>query len=150
MRHLCCDPSNGTWALSEATVTSSSNPAPEGGPLRHVSWSPTGSDLAVIDSVGRVTIMSIFSTLNKSSLHRPSQMDPVDDLHRVVGNFWLHIAPYGGSNRPVSTISLSGSMLLKCSQNTENIKWSCCERRLYVQIRCIVRTYIRPMPSQSY
>lgn len=101
LRNLRCHPGNGTWALSDPTITSSTIPAPEGGPLRHLSWSPTGSELAIIDSVGRITIMGLFSTLNKSSLQRPSQLDPVDDLHRVVGSFWLNIAPYGSGTRPV-------------------------------------------------
>lgn len=101
LRNLACDPADGTWALTEPTITTSASPALEGGPFRHVSWSPTGSELAVIDSVGRVTILAIFSTLNKSELKRPAQFDPVDDLHRIIGTFWLHIPGYSG-NRTVS------------------------------------------------
>jgi mediator of RNA polymerase II transcription subunit 16 len=63
----------------------------EGGPLKHLSWSPNGSDLAAIDAAGRVTILSVFSTLNKPTLSRVGQGDPSDDLHAVVGSFWLNL-----------------------------------------------------------
>lgn len=51
----------------------------EGGPLKHLSWSPTGCDLAAVDAAGRVTILSVFSSLNKPTLSRVGQGDPSDD-----------------------------------------------------------------------
>jgi mediator of RNA polymerase II transcription subunit 16 len=73
----------------------------DGGPLKHLCWGPTGSELAVIDAAGRVTILSLFSSLNKPTLFRHAQMDPADDLHAVVGCYWLNLAPFPQS-RPVS------------------------------------------------
>lgn len=94
LRNLRCHPDNGSWSLSEATFTPNFTTALEGGPLKHLSWSPTGCDLAVIDAAGRVTILSVFSTLNKPSLNRPCSFDPADDLHGIVGSYWLNLAPY--------------------------------------------------------
>lgn len=101
LRNLRCHPDDGTWGLSEPTVTPAFTATFEGGPLKHLSWSPTGSDLAAIDSSGRVTILSLFASLNKPTLHRPPTADPADDLYSVVGCYWLNTAPYP-PNRPVS------------------------------------------------
>ncbi|KAK2624763.1 hypothetical protein QTJ16_005956 [Diplocarpon rosae] len=94
LRNLRCHPTDGSWGLSEPTVTPGFAPPLDGGLLKHISWSPTGSDLAVIDSAGRVTILSVFTSLNKPSLSRSAQADPADDLHGVVGSYWLNLAPY--------------------------------------------------------
>lgn len=93
LRNLRRHPDDGSWALSEPTVTPPFTTTLDGGPLKHLSWSPSGSDLAVIDAAGRVTILGLWATLNKPTLHRPSQVDPADDLHRVVGCYWLNLAP---------------------------------------------------------
>jgi mediator of RNA polymerase II transcription subunit 16 len=110
LRNLRCHPENGTWALSEPTVTPNFTSTLDGGPLKHLSWSPTGSDLAVIDAAGRITILAVFSSLNKPSLSRPCQSDPADDLHGIVGCYWLNIAPYP-SNRPVCSAGPNNSRL---------------------------------------
>ncbi|TVY15907.1 Mediator of RNA polymerase II transcription subunit 16 [Lachnellula arida] len=99
LRNLRCHPGTGNWGLSEPTITPAFTANLDGGPLKHLSWSPTGSELAVIDCAGRVTILAIFSSLNKPTLHRPCTGDPVDDLYGVVGCYWLNLAPYP-PNRP--------------------------------------------------
>jgi mediator of RNA polymerase II transcription subunit 16, fungi type len=71
----------------------------DGGPLQHLCWSPNGSDLAVIDSAGRVSILAIHNALNKPNLIRSAQIDPAEDLHAVVGTFWLNVYPL--QQRPV-------------------------------------------------
>jgi mediator of RNA polymerase II transcription subunit 16 len=93
LRNLRCHPRDGSWDLSEPTVTPQLTTNLDGGPLKHISWSPTGSELAVVDSAGRVTILQIFSSLNKPTLARPCNTDSADDLHAVVGSFWLNLAP---------------------------------------------------------
>lgn len=101
LRNLRCHPENGSWGLSEPTVI----PFPrtlDGGPLKHLSWSPSGSELAIIDSAGRVTILSIFASLNKPGLHRQCQLDPTDDLSSVVGCYWLNLPQYP-ANRSASS-----------------------------------------------
>ncbi|KAM3071384.1 Mediator of RNA polymerase II transcription subunit 16 [Clarireedia jacksonii] len=92
LRNLRCHPRDGSWDLSEPTVTPQLTTNLDGGPLKHLSWSPTGSELAVVDSAGRVTILQIFSSLNKPTLARRGQTDSAaDDLHAVVGSFWLSL-----------------------------------------------------------
>lgn len=99
LRNLRCHPENGVWGLSEPTVIPQLTNNLDGGPLKHLSWSPTGSELAVIDSAGRVTILQIFSSLNKPMMCRPCNPDTADDLHAVVGCFWLSLGAV--PNRPV-------------------------------------------------
>jgi len=101
LRNLRCNPSDGDWGLSEPTLTQAAAMNMEG-PLKHLAWSPTGSELAVIDNLGRVTILGIFASLNKPSspIIRSCQTDAADDLHRIVGCYWLNQAPYP-ANRPV-------------------------------------------------
>jgi hypothetical protein len=99
LRNLRCSARDGSWGLREPTLTPPLGNM-EGGPLKHLSWSPTGSELAVIDAAGRVTILTIFSSLNKPTLARHPQTDPTDDLHAVVGCYWLNLAPYP-QGRPV-------------------------------------------------
>lgn len=101
VRNLRIHPDDGAWALSVPLVTPNFSNSMEGGPLKHLSWSPNGSDLAAIDAAGRVTILSVFSTLNKPTLSRVGQGDPSDDLHAVVGSYWLNLTTIP-PNRPVS------------------------------------------------
>jgi mediator of RNA polymerase II transcription subunit 16 len=111
LRNLRVHPDNGSWSLSEPSTTPNFASSLDGGPLKHLSWSPTGCDLAVIDASGRVTIMSVFSSLNKPSMSRPCSIDPADDLHAIVGSFWLNVAPYP-LNRPVcQVLSLKNALV---------------------------------------
>ncbi|KIH87170.1 mediator of RNA polymerase II transcription subunit 16, fungi type [Sporothrix brasiliensis 5110] len=99
LRYLRTDAEDASWALSEATSYaqfSSSNTQTTfaGGPIVHLAWAATGhSELAVIDSVGRVSILAFSTSLNKPFALRSWEADPVDDLHAVVGCYWLPIVP---------------------------------------------------------
>ncbi|RDW88854.1 hypothetical protein BP6252_00886 [Coleophoma cylindrospora] len=99
LRNLRCHPEDGTWALSEPSETPPLTSDLEGGPLKHLSWSPSGSELAVIDAAGRITILGLASTINKPTLSRNAGVDVADDLHAVVGCYWLNLPP-NPTNRP--------------------------------------------------
>lgn len=94
LRYIRANPKDGTWGLSEPTPFT---PWPNlaGGPIVHLSWSPTNSssELAIIDAVGRVLIFTFGANLNRPSLIRRWDTDPVDDLHAVVGTYWLNVVP---------------------------------------------------------
>lgn len=98
-RNLRAHPYDGTWALSAPTEYPKMVTSVEGGPLQHVEWSPNGTDLAVIDASGRVSILAMTSSLNKPSVARNGLVDQgVDDLHSIVGCKWLGLLPV---QRPV-------------------------------------------------
>lgn len=98
LQNLRCDPADGSWSLTEPL------PLPRlvesDVPLKHLVWNPLGSDLAVIDSAGRVAILSLFNSLNRPTMSKSCREDPADDLQRVVGCYWLNLAPLT-PNRPV-------------------------------------------------
>ncbi|KAK5652559.1 hypothetical protein OQA88_10320 [Cercophora sp. LCS_1] len=90
LRFLSCHPDNGSWDLSAPTPCNIPSPSPGGIPISHLAWAPTSSpELAVIDAVGRISILSFSITLNRPYFSRRWDSDPTDDLHAVVGCYWV-------------------------------------------------------------
>ncbi|GAB1311111.1 Mediator of RNA polymerase II transcription subunit 16 [Madurella fahalii] len=105
LRFIRCNPDDGDWDMSEpspwSAVSQGPSPGPTpsssslslasaGAPFVHLAWSPTTTpDLAVIDALGRLTILTFSITLNRGYLARRWDADPVDDLHAIVGCYWL-------------------------------------------------------------
>lgn len=83
--------SDGSWELSEPASCSMFSPPLPGGPIVHLAWAPTNSpELAIIDAFGRVCLLTFPLTLNKASfIARKWDSDAADDLHSVVGCYWL-------------------------------------------------------------
>ncbi|KAK8089694.1 mediator of RNA polymerase II transcription subunit 16 [Apiospora hydei] len=93
LRYIRAHPKDATWGLSEPTRCAVS-PNISGGPIVHISWAPTqSSELAVIDAAGRVLILNFNTNLNKMYPSRKWDGDPVDDLHAVVGTYWMNPMP---------------------------------------------------------
>ncbi|KAF4984834.1 hypothetical protein FZEAL_62 [Fusarium zealandicum] len=93
LRYLRRHPYNGSWDISDPTTCHLVKGTPAI-PIVHLVWAGTSSpDLAIIDAVGRVTIVSFSISLNHPFLQRKWDTDPVDDVHAVVGAYWLSIAP---------------------------------------------------------
>ncbi|GJN83792.1 mediator complex subunit [Purpureocillium lilacinum] len=93
LRFLRCNPSNGSWDLSEPTTCDLVKGSPTV-PLVHLEWGATSSpDLAVVDAVGRVAIVSFPIALNHPFITRKWDADTVDDGHALVGSHWLAVAP---------------------------------------------------------
>jgi mediator of RNA polymerase II transcription subunit 16, fungi type len=60
----------------------------------HLAWAPTSlPELAVIDAVGRVMILNFVTNVNAPAIARRWDNDSVDDLHAVVGSYWLNTTP---------------------------------------------------------
>ncbi|RSL56616.1 hypothetical protein CEP53_006736 [Fusarium sp. AF-6] len=93
LRYLRRSTDDGSWDLSEPTTCQYVKGSPAV-PLVHLVWATTSSpDLAVIDAVGRVSIVSFSISLNHPFLQRKWDTDPVDDVHAAVGAYWLGITP---------------------------------------------------------
>ncbi|KAJ5140385.1 hypothetical protein N7448_003793 [Penicillium atrosanguineum] len=90
VRHLQCRPSDGKWVLSEEFSLGSVTEAHSGSQLVHLSWNETGSELAVADCLGRVSIYSISMALNSVTGLRQATFDSSDDSNQVVGMMWLN------------------------------------------------------------
>lgn len=61
----------------------------------HLSWNEGGSELAIADSAGRVSVFAISMAMNSFGGSRSAMMDADDDGNQVVGLLWLNM------NRPV-------------------------------------------------
>ncbi|KAF4455021.1 mediator of rna polymerase ii transcription subunit 16 [Fusarium austroafricanum] len=93
LRFLRRSPEDGSWDLSDPTTCSFVKGLPTV-PIVHLVWAGTSSpDLAVIDADGRVTIVSFSISLNHPFVQRKWDADPTDDVHTIVGAYWLNVAP---------------------------------------------------------
>ena len=100
LRFLRCHPETGVWELSPPTSCAALPPATGGVPIANLAWATTSSpELAVIDALGRIAILSFSITLNRPYLTRRWDQD-TEDLHPVVGCYWLPLSPTPPS-RPV-------------------------------------------------
>lgn len=91
-RFLRSRPEDAAWELSEPYVYSTAVVPMHttAGPIVHLAWSSTPTpELAVVDAVGRITILNLGIMLNRPFITRKWDADPVDDLHVVVGCYWL-------------------------------------------------------------
>lgn len=106
VRHLQCQPLDGKWTLSDDTPLLPVTEAHSGHQLVHLSWNETGSELAVVDSSGRVSIYSILIALNSIAGQRQAAFDPDDDGSQIVGMMWLN------TQRSVSYLPAVGWIIL--------------------------------------
>lgn len=114
LRFLRCNPDTCEWELSEPSSWSPAAPspptaapnsdtpaptAPATAPFVHLAWGPAfaHTELAAFDSLGRVTLLSFASHLNRPYTVRRWDTDAVGDLHAVAGCYWLPIG--GPSNK---------------------------------------------------
>lgn len=107
LKHLICDSYDGQWKLSKGYSLDDLPPVHDGGDIVHLSWSHSGSELAVVDLLGRISVFSIFITMNRLNSSRRCILDPEDHLGAVVGLMWLHTTPaHNSPERPVSMDSV--------------------------------------------
>ncbi|KAI0117720.1 RNA polymerase II mediator complex subunit Sin4 [Nemania sp. FL0031] len=92
LRYLRSNPNDAAWELSESKVITPWQNL-NGGPVVHLSWGPANSELAVVDAVGRVLLLNFNSDLNRPLVTRRWDGDAVDDLHTIVGTYWLNQLP---------------------------------------------------------
>ncbi|KAJ5279815.1 Mediator complex subunit Med16 [Penicillium angulare] len=106
LRHLKCNSSVGKWALSDETPLAPVTETHGGNQLVHLSWNETGSEMAVVDCLGRVSIYSISLALNSISPVRQAQLDSSDDSNQIVGMMWLNTQRMASTYPMLLTIRL--------------------------------------------
>lgn len=57
----------------------------------HVTWSPHGTDLLIIDSAGRIAVAVVYIALNRLIVTKALNCDPEDNMNAVVGFKWLDL-----------------------------------------------------------
>ncbi|KAJ5880877.1 Mediator of RNA polymerase II transcription subunit 16 [Penicillium subrubescens] len=90
VRNLQSRSSNGKWVLSDEFPLGPVTEAHGGNQLVHLSWNDAGSELAVVDCLGRVSIYSVFMALNNITGLRQATYDSSDDSNQIVGLMWLN------------------------------------------------------------
>ncbi|BCS25797.1 mediator of RNA polymerase II transcription subunit 16 [Aspergillus puulaauensis] len=90
VRHLQCQKSDGKWTLSDETPLNQVADAHDGHALVHLCWNESGSELAIADTSGRVSIYSIPIALNSVNGARQAAFDAADDGAQIVGMTWLN------------------------------------------------------------
>lgn len=90
LRYLQCSQSDGKWQLSDESPMSSVTESHGGAQLVNLSWNESGSDLAVVDCFGRISIHSVSIALNSMTCFRQPSSDSSDDSNQIVGMMWLN------------------------------------------------------------
>jgi hypothetical protein len=91
IRNLLCRPEDGRWTLGGEFPVSQVSPNDDGQQIVHLSWNPSGSELAVVDMLGRLSIFTIYIAVNRLNQSRSSIVDQEDDLGAIVGMSWLNV-----------------------------------------------------------
>lgn len=91
LQHLVCKPEDGKWDLSEESPIEAIPHLHKGQKLTHLSWSPTGSELAVVDANGRISVLIMSLAMNNILVLRSPSKDLEDDLNAPVGMYWLNL-----------------------------------------------------------
>lgn len=124
VRHLQCRSSDGKWQLSEESPLGSVTEAHSGSQLVHLSWNETGSELAVVDCLGRVSIYSLSMALNSITGLRQASFDSSDDSNQIVGMMWLNTSRSVGHDQSRgSSRHTSDTMLGSCLPSSSQGEW---------------------------
>ena len=76
--------------MSEETPLTPVTETHGGNLLVHLSWNESGSEMAVVDCLGRISIYSISIALNSITGVRQAHFDSSDDSNQIVGMMWLN------------------------------------------------------------
>ncbi|CAL8583760.1 hypothetical protein XPA_009378 [Xanthoria parietina] len=90
LRNLYCDPATGLWNLSDGEDAKAIALLHNGHTLKHLSWNHTGTELAVIDTLGNISVSSLLTSFNHSSVSRRCMLGAEDNLSVPVGSMWLN------------------------------------------------------------
>lgn len=102
LRNLYCDPVTGLWNLSDGDDAKATAQVHNGHTLKHLSWNHNGTDLAVIDTLGNISMSSLLTSVNHSSVSKRCVLGADDNLSVPVGSMWLN------QDRQVSLNFVSG------------------------------------------
>lgn len=83
---------DGQWRLSEyvePTLMDKLSGFYRGFDFVHVAWGPSGNELLVIDSCGRIAVGYVFVALNRIIIQKLLNYDPDDNFNAVVALKWL-------------------------------------------------------------
>lgn len=86
-----CNPRDGQWLLTEGFPVPQARRVHEGQQLVHLSWNTAGTELAVVDVTGRVSLYAVYMSVNVLQALWGGFQAPEDDLSELVGFWWLNM-----------------------------------------------------------
>lgn len=89
--------------------------------LVNLSWNQLGNELVIFDSLGKVSIFNITTSLCEFSIPKKCVLDVEDQLNEVVGLVWLN------TDKPV--ISMMKSRMMQEHAYCHSTHFSCLHRR---------------------
>lgn len=84
-----CNPKDGQWILTEGYPVHQVVRAHEGQQIAHLSWNAMGTELAIIDVLGRVSFFGVYMSVNMLQCYAQFT-DQEDDLGAMVGFWWMN------------------------------------------------------------
>ncbi|KAL8736286.1 MAG: hypothetical protein Q9166_000441 [cf. Caloplaca sp. 2 TL-2023] len=90
LRNLYCDPATGLWTLSDGDDLGTVTMIHTGHTLKHLSWNHSGTELAVADTLGNISVFSLLVSINRCSVSRRCVLGAEDNLSAIVGLTWLN------------------------------------------------------------
>jgi mediator of RNA polymerase II transcription subunit 16 len=94
LRAFARDPSTRKWDLGRDWQLEIPHEGASEFPYVHISWSHLGTDLAVVDAAGHVSIFNCASALERMEYKRVELAQPDADMDAVVGMHWLALSPH--------------------------------------------------------
>ena len=90
-RSLMFQSATAKWELSKGYPIVQRSTTGEANPFVHLEWSQTGMDLAVVNTVGKISVFTFSSTaVNHSTAAPIMNVDQQNELDRAVGMHWLN------------------------------------------------------------
>jgi mediator of RNA polymerase II transcription subunit 16, fungi type len=91
LRHLHYSAAERKWDLSKEYLVDLSANGDNQHPILQLEWSQSGSDLALVDAAGRITIVHAYSmALNEAAVVRLATLDREDELGQILSIYWLN------------------------------------------------------------
>lgn len=72
--------------------------------IKHLAWGHTGTELAVVDAVGQISIYNVYSAIDRLTVVRRCSPDPEGHLSAVVGLVWAYSDKSVGSSQHELTV----------------------------------------------
>lgn len=130
LRHLLCDPQNGQWRMSNEYFIDDLPQVHNEHQVVHLSWSHAGTEIAIVDVFGQISIYNVFLAINRLTAMRRCTLDQ-DNLSAVIGLMWVYSDRWVRLEDPVCTVpcvSDSATGILEPA-HAKN-----CRRRLGIQM----------------
>ena len=92
VRNLNSSPLTGRWELAKPSPIDHITSTHENQPIVHLCWSHMGSDLAVVDILGRVSIHTVYIAVDRFNCVKPVNIgDAESEVDALVGLWWLNL-----------------------------------------------------------